>query len=307
MTWDRMLGSRSRAMLSLFLLGLSMARVAVSDTITLKNGIVYRSQGSPDKDGTLVFLWDGLKRTVIRDSKIERVVGDNAFRTGEKFQIVQPLVVHAGTMPKEVISVQAGPWNDKGRRSFRYVGSTPNRPVSMEQALIEISPHLVKYRGINGFWLGQLATSQVPRDVIAGLLSHVDQKDQAERERAVRFLMDAGWYTEARAEMDRLIHDFPHTDLAERAAGARGFIIQAAATSRRAEVDQCRRAQQFHAASTLLSSFNEKEIGTEEARQNKLSNLLSGEDRVVPLAVELVPLDGQLLHLLVTDLSACWV
>jgi dienelactone hydrolase len=235
----------------------------VSDTITMKNGIVYRSQGSPDKDGTLVFLWDGLKRTVIRDSKIERIVGDSAFRMGEKFQIVQPLVVHGGTMPKEVISVQAGPWNDKGRRSFRYVGANPNRPVSMEQALIEIGPHLVKYRGVDGFWLGQLATSQVPRAVIAGLLGHVEQKDPAERERAVRFLMDAGWYTEARAELDRLIHDFPHTDLADRAAGARGFIIQAAATNRRAEVEQCRRAQQFHAASTLLSSFNEKETGTE--------------------------------------------
>src|SRR5512142_904749 len=44
-----------------------------------------------------------------------------------------------------------------------------------------------------------------------------------------------------------------------------------------------------------------------ESRQNNLSNLLSREDRVIPLAVELVPLDGQSLHLLVTDLSTRWV
>ncbi|HKM56113.1 MAG TPA: alpha/beta hydrolase [Isosphaeraceae bacterium] len=268
----------------------------MSDTITMKNGIVYRSQGSPDRDGTLVFLWDGLKRTVIRDSKIERIVGDSALRTGEKFQIVQPLVVHAGAMPKEVISVQAGPWNDKGRRSFRYVGSNPNRPVLMEQALIEIGPHMVKYRGVDGFWLGQLATSQVPRAVIAGLLGHVEQNDQAERERAVRFLMDAGWYTEARAELDRLIHDFPRTDLAERAAGARGFIIQAAATYRRPEVDQCRRALQFLAASSLLKSFNEKEIGTElwiEVRDlmRRDDDLRAGD---TALATELRKLEGKL-------------
>jgi hypothetical protein len=87
-----------------------------ADTIYLKNGIVLQSMGAPDKDETLVFLWDGIKRTVIRDSKIERMVGDNAFRTGEKFQLVQPLTVHAGAMPKVVLSVEAGPWDEKGRR-----------------------------------------------------------------------------------------------------------------------------------------------------------------------------------------------
>ena len=75
----------------------------------MKNGIVYHSQGVPDKDATLIYLWDGLKRTVIRDSKIERIVGDNTYRTGEKFTLSQPLTKHAGEMPKEVISVQAGP------------------------------------------------------------------------------------------------------------------------------------------------------------------------------------------------------
>ena len=64
--------------------------MARADTIYMKNGIVYRCQGSPDKDSTLVYLWDGLKRTVIRDSKIERIVGDNTYRTGEKFTLSNP-------------------------------------------------------------------------------------------------------------------------------------------------------------------------------------------------------------------------
>ena len=128
---------------------------------------------------------------MIRDSKIERVVGDNTYRTGEKFSLVQPLVVHAGSMPKEVLGVQAGPWNEKGRRPFRYVGSKSPRPTSMEQAIVEIGPHVVKYRGVDGFWLGQVATTPVP-PVVTGLLARVEQQDQAERERVVRFLMDAG-------------------------------------------------------------------------------------------------------------------
>ena len=132
-------------------------------------------------------------------------------------QLVQPLVVHAGSMPKEVLSVQAGPWNEKGRRPFRYVGSKSPRPTSMEQAIIEIGPHVVKYRGVDGFWLGQMATTQVPRPVVTGLLARVEQQNQAERERVVRFLMDAGYYPEARQELDRIIHDFPE-DRPERAS-----------------------------------------------------------------------------------------
>jgi pimeloyl-ACP methyl ester carboxylesterase len=236
---------------------------ARSDTIMMKSGVILKSQGPPDKDGTLLYMWDGLRKIVIRDSRVDRIVGDNAFRTGEKFSLEQPLVVHAGSMPKEVISVEAGPWNDRGRRSFRYVGSRSSRPVDMEQAIIELGPHLARYRGVNGFWLGQVATSQVPRDVIMSILSRVEQKNQSERERVVRFLMDASWYSEARQELDRIIKDFPDDNLKERAAGARAFIIQAEANQRRAEVDVRRRALQFQAATKLLKSFTEKEIGAE--------------------------------------------
>ena len=63
---------------------------ARADSIFMKNGIVYRSMGQPDKDGTLVYMWDGLRKLVVRDSKIEKIVGDNSFRTGERFTLVQP-------------------------------------------------------------------------------------------------------------------------------------------------------------------------------------------------------------------------
>src|SRR5262249_590981 len=159
--------------------------------------------------------WDGLKRVVVRDSKIEKIVADNAFRTGERFQLNQPLVKHAGSMPKEVIRVQAGPWNDLGRRPFRYLGSGSSHPLSMEQAIIEISPHIIRYRGVDGFWLGVLETNQVPRPVVMSLLGRIEQTNAGERERLVRYLMDVGWYSEAKRELDRLIQDFPKSDLSE--------------------------------------------------------------------------------------------
>lgn len=281
------------------LLGLSLVTLGAAgrgDSIQMKNGIVYRSMGQPDKDGTLIYIWDGIKKIVVRDSKIERMVADNAFRTGERFQLVQPLVKHAGAMPREVISVEAGAWNDKGRRSFRYVGARTSKPITMEQAIIEIGPHLVKYRGVDGFWLGTLDASQVPRPVMMSLLTRVEQKNQGERERVVRFLMDAGWYPEAKQELDRMIKDFPGSDLGERARGARTYIVQAEATQRRAELAVRRKAQRFGHARSLLKSFNDKEIGTELQIEVRDLQRQEDEERAADLSLarDLRGLEGKL-------------
>ena len=76
-----------------------LSRIGLTDTIVLKNGIVYR--GAIDKDNTIIWLYDGLKRVVIRDSKIARIETDSALLNPESFDIVQPLEVHGGSMPKD--------------------------------------------------------------------------------------------------------------------------------------------------------------------------------------------------------------
>ena len=241
----------------------SVAVASRADTITMKNGIVYRSLGAPDRDNTLIFIWDGLKRTVVRESKIERMTGDSSFRTGEMFKLDQPLTVHAGRMPEAVVSVQASPWDDKGRRLFQFVGPKLGKPISMEQAIIEMRPDRVKFRGINGFWVSYLSTSVVPREVLVGLLGRVEQGNQAERERAIRFEIEAGWYEEARKELEGLIRDFPNPELRDRATTARNLIIQAEASQRRSEIDIRRRAHQFRKVDEILKSLNQKDLRTE--------------------------------------------
>src|SRR5262245_36310228 len=99
---------------------------ARADTVTMKNGLVYR--GTVDRDNTIVWIDDGLKRVVIRDSKIDRIVPDDASRGNqEQFQLMQPMEKHAGAMPKEVLAVDAEPWNERGRRAFRYVTGRPGK------------------------------------------------------------------------------------------------------------------------------------------------------------------------------------
>jgi pimeloyl-ACP methyl ester carboxylesterase len=274
------------------LLMLAIAAESRADSVIMKSGIVYRGIGAPDRDNTLVYISDELKRIVIRDSKIQKIEPNNAFRTGERFQLVQPMTVHTGAMPREVISVEEGPWNERGRRSFRYVGSKANKSTSMEQAIIEIGPYSVRIRGVDGFWKGRLATSQVPRSVITALLGRIEQTNFEERERAVRFLMDVGWHAEARTELDRLVRDFPHGDLTERAKTAREFIQQAEAVERRGEVDVARKAQQFGRMAALLKTFSQKgtpvalqvearEIERRENQQRAADRAMAGDLRAL--------------------------
>src|SRR5450759_572852 len=63
--------------------------------------------------------------------------------------------------------------------------------------------------------------------------------------------------------------------------------------------------QRLPSGSGVPYSLNGEGAMSKESRQNKLSDSMPREDGVVPLAMELVPPDGQLLHLLVTHLPTC--
>ena len=162
----------------------------------------------------------------------------------------------------------------------------------------------VKYRGVDGFWLGVEETNQVPRPVMMSLLGRVHPKNAGERERVVRFLMDAGWYPEAKEELDRLSKDFPQSDLSERAAARRGFIVQAEASHRRAEIDVRRKSQQYRAVSRLLKTFGDKAIGTEIQVEIREIERHEAQQQAADkaLATELRQLSGRLSN----DARAPW-
>ncbi len=232
------------------------------DTVVLKNGVVYR--GVVDRDKPMLWVYDGLKRTALRDSKVARIESDASLRNFEQFKIEQPLVIHGGAMPKEVVHVTAGPWNDRGRRSFTYEGARAGKVVRMEQAINELNPYMVKIRGVDGFWVGQMATAQIPREVVLGILGKVDRHDQNERVRVARFLIQAGWYREARAELDRINTDFrDDAGLRERLDLARASLGQLTAVQMKADIDRLRLARQPAEAASLLKSFPTKDVATQ--------------------------------------------
>ena len=239
----------TRAGLAALALTLAMGRggPVAADTVILKDGTTYR--GTVDRDNTLMFVSDNLKRTIFYNSKVARVESGDDFNNLTRFQLVQPLEVHAGVMPPAAVDIVATPWDAKGRRSFQYKNNRLAR-VAMQQAINEISPHSIRYRGIDGFWVGQVATSEVPRPVILGLLAKVEQANEDERVRVARFLIQARWFDEAKAALGALEHDFPH--LKDTVADVRRSVVESEARDALIDAAAARRAQQPAASLRIL-------------------------------------------------------
>ena len=240
----------------------------LGDTVYLNNGTIYR--GIVDRDKPILWIYDGVKRVVVRDSKVKKIESDASFRSLESFDIDQPLVVHGGSMPKEIVSVKAEPWNDRGRRTFAYEGSRIGKFLRMEQAINKLGPHLSKIRGVDAFWQSQLETNQIPRNIVMAILSKVEQTDKNERLRVAHFLIQAEWYTEARAEFERMLKDFPDdADLKQRVTQALASVAQLDATRIRTSLDRCRSAQQAKALLSRLKTFPTQDVSNDLVVQVK--------------------------------------
>ena len=142
--------------------------LALGDVVVLKNGMVYR--GEVDKDVPLVHIYDGLKRVLVRETKVQKIDQADAPEKLEQFLPQQPLKVHAGEMPATAIILPATPWDESGRRTFKYIGPRSKKTITMTQGIIALNPSTVRFRGIDNFWQGQIATSEVPKSSILSLL-----------------------------------------------------------------------------------------------------------------------------------------
>lgn len=234
-----------------------LAPTAGAQTVTLKNGLVYR--GQVDKDNTVVSVFDpdGLRRVILRDSKIASVAPETGSAKVAHFPIVQPLVVHAGEMPKAAFGITVGPWDNSGRRPFSYfMKEDQKKPIAMQQAIIDLGPRVSKIRGVDGFWVGQVATSTIPKSAVLGILAKADQKNIEQRIEVCRFLIQAEWFTEARLEVERLAKDFgKDPSVAEKMKNSRDLIRESEGRVFLAEIDARRKAQQPRAVAAKLKSF----------------------------------------------------
>ena len=84
-------------------------------------------------------------------------------------------------------------------------------------------------------------------------MGKLDQANEDYRLRVVRFLIQAHWFTEAKAELDRLAKDFPA--LKDKVQGVRQTVLEIEAQTLLHEVDVRRKALQFKGVYSQLKSL----------------------------------------------------
>lgn len=189
---------------------LNCCQWAAADKFVMKTGESYI--GHYERDGVIMGCFDGVKRTLFRATRVASREEGAGLGAWESFKLIQPKKGNfsSNQMPSVLVGVQAGDWDELGRRAFRY--NDPRNAVKtyeLTQALVEIGPKACKLRGIETYWTGQIETSKVPRAVVEGLLNRIPKEEKDERLRVVRFYLQASWFEEAKRAVESLRTDFP--------------------------------------------------------------------------------------------------
>lgn len=213
------------------LLALGWAASAPADIVTLKNGMQF--EGSVGKIGSLggdplnpqgtagqvkvrqiVFVDDQLRRTFFSQIQVQSVAPSQL--NLEKIRIDQR--VAKGTRRVAAVGpiVRVTPFDEWGRRIFTM--NTGQGPIDIIQGITEVTPIYTRVEGLAArsaySWDMRIATSSIPRDSLSAvLLSAIDPQDADQRLRLVRLYIQAERYSDARAELQSVIADFP--DLAD--------------------------------------------------------------------------------------------
>lgn len=252
------------------LLAASIAGTARADIITLKNGMQF--EGVPGKIGSLgedplnpqgaagqikvrqiVFVDDDLRRTFFSQIQVQAAVPSQ--QNLEKIRVEQR--VAKGTRRVAAVGpiVRVTPFDEWGRRIFTM--NTSEGPLDIIQGITEITPIYTKVEGLAArsayVWDMRMATSSIPRETLSKiLLQAIDPKDADQRLRLVRLYIQAERFSDARAELQGVIADFP--DLADLKKQVTA-LYQVGAKRMIQEIELRKGAGQHQLASSMLERF----------------------------------------------------
>lgn len=243
---------------------------AQADIATLKNGMQF--EGSIGKIGSLgedplnpqstagqvkvrqiVFVDDDLRRTFFSQIQVQSVVPNQT--NVEKIRLEQR--VAKGTRRVAAVGpiVRVTPFDEWGRRIFTM--NTGQGPIDVIQGITEVTPVYTKVEGLAArssyVWDMRVATSSIPRDTLSKiLLKAINPKDPDQRLRVVRLYIQAERYTDARAELQNVIADFP--DLADLKKQVTS-LYQVGAKRMIQEIELRRKSGQHRLAYSMLERF----------------------------------------------------
>jgi dienelactone hydrolase len=172
------------------------------------------------------------------------------------------------------------PFDKYARR--RYEMQTSDGVLSVVQGITELTPRYAKVEALMGpkrtvAWDSRIATSSIPKETLATILATaIPQDDPQARLQAVRFYVQAKRFQEARAELARIIAEFPEM---QGLASEEKQLRQMGARTLLDEIELRRKAGQHQLTAALLASFPTDDVtGETLVRVREMASVYEQED-----------------------------
>jgi len=173
------------------------------------------SAASAGGEARLMPIWmvdDGLRRTYLHKSGMVAEVNP-VEDLSQKLEFWQPVPVGGRTVGGVGPLLGVSAFNNHGQRVVNVRGSDGSA-ISIIQGITEINARYARVEALKGNpayqWDMRVATAALPNDQLQALfLRRIDQHDHGKRLEVVRLFIEAERFGEARAELERIIQDFP--------------------------------------------------------------------------------------------------
>ncbi len=241
-----------------------------AEIATLKNGMQF--EGRPGKIASLgedplnpqgkagevkikqiVFIDDDLRRTFFSSIQTSSMVPQQT--SLERIKIEQRVASGRRRIAAVGPIIGATKFDEWGRRIFSM--NTADGPLPVVQGITEVTPIYTKVEGLMGrnsyVWDMRVATNSLGRDTLSNILMRqIDPKDPDDRLRLVRLYIQAERYKDARAELEKIIKEFPALANLQKQVKA---LHQMSARRLIKEVELRRQAGQHRLAYSMLDRF----------------------------------------------------
>ena len=233
------------------------------------NPIEYAGQGGEAKSRPILLIDDYLRRVFVPKLSLASVISQ-APEPMVRIDLLkwQNVARAGGAIGSVGPSLGITKFDKFGRRIYEM--QTRTGPLAVVQGITELTPRYAKVEGLRGqprqiVWDMRLATSSIPKDVLAEILANAVSKDNPDDWlQIVRFYLQAERYRDARRELEQIIRRFPaKKDLQDmvrelRQLGARRILK---------EIELRREAGQHKLVDRLLENFPADEVAGETLQQ----------------------------------------
>lgn len=170
----------------------------------------------------LLVFDDGLRRTYIHIGTVADTLKDEPPKQ-VKIRVWQDVAESGAGIGRMGRGRPLKQFDEFGRRTIEM--QTRDGAISVVQGITEITPTYTKVEGLSGptrsfVWDMRMATSSLPRDVLAAILTRaVPQNDVDKRLEVVRLYLQSERYRDAEQELADIIRDFPQQESLQQQIG----------------------------------------------------------------------------------------